>query len=159
MTRSIKPIILSFEPTMPRLVFLILLLIPLSCTRETPKVPQQAAAKKMVQRQAVVGAVTIRIQPFEDIPAAYTQYVVRQLQKQYSKVQVMPPIKFPPRAMNAAGTRYKADSLIRFLHHITPAGSLSMGLTLKDISTNKNGHPDWGIFGLGYCSDATYHVS
>lgn len=71
---------------MPRLVFLILLSIPLSCTRDTPKVPKQAAAKKMVQRQAVVGAVTIRIQPFEDIPAAYTQYVLGQLQILYSKV-------------------------------------------------------------------------
>ncbi len=144
---------------MPRLVFLIPLLIPLSCTRETPKDPQQAVAKKKVQRQAVVGAVTIRIQPFEDMPAAYTQYVEGQLKKLYSKVQVMPPIKFPPRAMNAAETRYKADSLIRFLHNITPAGSLSMGLTLKDISTNKNGNPDWGIFGLGYCSDAIYRVA
>jgi archaemetzincin len=106
-------------------------------------------AKKTVQRQTVVGAVTIRIQPFEDMPAAYTQYVVGQLQKLYSKMQVLLPIKFPPRAMNAAGTRYKAHSLIRFLHHTTPAGSLSMGLSLKEICTNKYGNPDWGIFGLG----------
>ena len=47
--------------------------------------------------------------------------------------------------------RYRADSLIRFLRDGTPAGEVSIGLTDKDISTNKGNIADWGVKDLGFC--------
>ncbi|RSK24015.1 Zn-dependent protease [Hymenobacter metallilatus] len=51
---------------------------------------------------------------------------------------------YPPRH------RYRADSLLRYLTRHYQPDTLVIGLTRHDISTTKNGHPDWGVLGLGY---------
>jgi archaemetzincin len=52
--------------------------------------------------------------------------------------------------MNTSQTRYRADTLIKFLSEQTAEGFKTIGLTTKDISVTKGQNPDWGVFGLGY---------
>ena len=94
--------------------------------------------------------VIIAIQPFVDIPKENVDYVAQYLKKMYANVVINAPIEFPKKSLNQAKTRYRADSLIRFLSAQTKPGYLTIGLTTGDISTTKN-TPDWGIMGLGYC--------
>lgn len=94
---------------------------------------------------------TIIIQPFSDLKEADVNFVANELKKLYSKVIINKPIKFPQNALNEVKTRYRADSLIRFLSNRTERGFLTIGLTSKDISTTKGKHADWGVMGLGYC--------
>ena len=96
-------------------------------------------------------AITIAIQPFNDIPKSDINYVAENLKKMYSKVIIKDPIGFPKFTLNKFKTRYRADSLIKYLSNQTKDGYLTIGLTTKDISTTKGDFPDWGIMGLGYC--------
>jgi len=92
----------------------------------------------------------ITLQPFADIPRENVDYVAQYLKKIYANVVVNTPIEFPKNSLNQAKTRYRADSLIRFLSAQTKPGYLTIGLTTRDISTTKN-TPDWGVMGLGFC--------
>lgn len=92
----------------------------------------------------------ISIQPFSDISQDKVNYVVNELKKVYSKVEVKQPIPLPNCCKNYDKTRYRADSLIRYLKNSTPKGYLTIGLTTKDISTTKGKDADFGIMGLGY---------
>ena len=57
----------------------------------------------------------------------------------------------PVSAYYKARNRYKADSLLDYLLASMPAGAdYIVGLTEKDISTQKDNIPDWGVFGLGF---------
>jgi archaemetzincin len=95
--------------------------------------------------------ITIYIQPFSDVPETYTKYISVEIKKVYSKVEINKTIALPIQALNTAKSRYRADSLLRFLNSQTSNGNLTIGITTKDISTTKNKIPDWGIMGLGYC--------
>jgi archaemetzincin len=95
--------------------------------------------------------VIILIQPFNDFPFNYTNIISMELKKIYSKVEIKAPIQLPEKAINQSKTRYRADSLIKFLSEHTSMGYLTIGLTTRDISTTKGRFPDWGVMGLGYC--------
>lgn len=104
--------------------------------------------KKLINKQKL----TIVIQPFDKFPQASANYIANQVKKVYSgSVVVKKPINFPINSLNSKRSRYRADSLIRFLSKNTSSGFLSIGLTNKDISTTKGKYQDWGIMGLGYC--------
>jgi archaemetzincin len=95
--------------------------------------------------------ITIFIQPFKGISAEETNYVFASLKKYFPNVQIKEPIPLPAFAYYPARNRYRADSLIRYLSKLTADGYISIGLTDKDISTNKDKISDWGVMGLGYC--------
>ncbi len=111
-------------------------LLLLSCQQQTPLKPQQHY---------------ISIQPFADIPDEQVKYVENGLTKLYPTVTVNKKMAFPSNAMNAAGYRYKADSLLNYLSKKATKGEIILGLTGRDISTTMKDKPDWGIFGLGLC--------
>jgi archaemetzincin len=95
---------------------------------------------------------SIIIQPFEGLPISTTNLVAVQLKEIYSgDIIVNKAIPFPKNALNHNKTRYRADSLIRFLGTLVKDGQLIIGLTNKDISTTKEKYSDWGVMGLGYC--------
>jgi archaemetzincin len=96
--------------------------------------------------------IKIVIQPFEDFPISFTKCIANELKAMYAGVVVIrKPILFPIHTLNQTQTRYRADSLIRYLSSNTTDGFLTIGLTQKDMSTTKGTNKDWGVFGLGYC--------
>ncbi len=95
--------------------------------------------------------ITIFIQPFNGISVEETNYVYAELKKYFPSVQLKEPIPLPAFAYYPARNRYRADSLTRYLSNLTIDGYVTIGLTDKDISTNKDKNPDWGVMGLGYC--------
>ena len=97
-------------------------------------------------------SVSIIIQPFEGFPASTANFVAEQLKEIYSgEIIINNSIPLPKKALNQLKTRYRADSLIRYLGTFAENGQLIIGLTHKDISTKKGGYSDWGVMGLGFC--------
>jgi len=95
---------------------------------------------------------SIIIQPFDGMPESTIINVSEKLKKIYSgDVIINNSIALPQNALNQSRTRYRADSLIRFLGDFVKDGQLIIGLTNKDISTTKGKYPDWGVMGLGFC--------
>ena len=94
--------------------------------------------------------VTILIQPFEDIKPKQLAEIYENIRKIYPNVKVLEPIKFPENGYYKPRSRYRADSIIKFLKLRTPENSVTIGLTNKDISATKGKIADFGIMGLGY---------
>lgn len=102
----------------------------------------------------------ISIQPFSGIPGSTVQAIVKKLQSVYpGQVRVKKTLKLPVKAFNKAKTRYRADSLIRYLNRLSNGNQLIIGITNKDISTTKGIYADWGIMGLGFCPGKSCIVS
>ncbi len=95
--------------------------------------------------------IIVDIQPLGDIPKQTVEYVRKELQKIYPNIEVKKAIPLPKLAYYEGRKRYRADSLIHYLHRQTKAGHVTIGLTIKDISTTKDEIKDYGIMGLGYC--------
>lgn len=91
----------------------------------------------------------IRVQPFEGLPQARLEHLLPELRRVLPRVEVLSPIALPDMAFYAPRQRYRADSLLRYLHARTLAGAVTIGLTHRDISTTARGHSDWGVMGLG----------
>jgi archaemetzincin len=94
--------------------------------------------------------ITIIVQPFNDFSKEETDYVANELKEIYHDVKINEPIELPEHALNKNKTRYRADSLIKYLSRQTEVGYKTIGLTKSDISVPKGNNPDWGVFGLGY---------
>ncbi len=107
--------------------------------------------KKIVALALKRNPIIINIQPFKGISVAETNYVYTKLKKYYPTVQLKEAIDLPSFAFYPARNRYRADSLISYLSKTTADGFVTIGLTNKDISTNKDANKDWGVMGLGYC--------
>ncbi|MFY7964436.1 MAG: matrixin family metalloprotease [Chitinophagaceae bacterium] len=96
-------------------------------------------------------ATVIDIQPFNDIANDDIVFAYNQLKLVYPYINIKKAISLPKWAYYEERNRYRADSLIRFLSKICENGHVVIGLTSKDISTNKDKIKDWGVMGLGYC--------
>ena len=95
---------------------------------------------------------SIIIQPFDGMPESTVAIVAEKLKDIYSgDVVINNSITLPKKALNQDRTRYRADSLIRYLGDFAKDGQLIIGLTNKDICTTKGKYPDWGVMGLGFC--------
>ncbi len=110
------------------------------------------------------GPIIVDIQPFDGIPLEHVRFVNSELQKVYPHIQVKPSIRLPELAFYKKRARYRADSLIRYMHRITPKGHITLGLTNKDISHTKGKIKDFGIMGLAYqpgnsCVVSTFRLS
>lgn len=91
------------------------------------------------------------IQPFEGLPTSTADFVKVKLNEIYSgEVTINEPIPLPKKALNQDQSRYRADSLIRFLDSFAKEGQLIIGLTSNDISITKGKDPDYGNMGLGF---------
>ncbi|SIS31466.1 archaemetzincin [Chryseobacterium joostei] len=119
---------------------LFLLLLMFSCSEK----------EKPVKNQEQKKAVTILIQPFQDIKSENLEKVVVGIKKVYPNVKVLEAIAFPENTYYKERNRYRADSIIKFLSSKTKDGFVTIGLTSKDISATRGKIKDFGIMGLGY---------
>lgn len=106
--------------------------------------------EKPVKNQEQKKAVTILIQPFQDIKSENLEKVVVGIKKVYPNVKVLEAIAFPENTYYKERNRYRADSIIKFLNSKTNDGFVTIGLTSKDISATRGKIKDFGIMGLGY---------
>ena len=107
---------------------------------------------------------TMRIQPFADMPTRQAENVYQQIKKVYSGTVLLPPIQLPRQAYYPQRNRYRADSIIDWLSRSTPDGYVTLGLTTKDVSATKGRVADWGVMGLGFqpgnaCVVSTFRLS
>lgn len=124
-------------------VFLIALLV--GCVNSE----NQVASVKNKPIMAVAERI-IFIQPLNNVPKEYIELVESQIQSRFTRVVVLDNINLNNRLMNASHTRYRADSIIRFLRAKTPDKAVTVGLICDDISTTKGAYKDWGVIGLGF---------
>ncbi|WP_318846918.1 Zn-dependent protease [Chryseobacterium sp. JV558] len=122
------------------LYLLIVLLLTYSCSEK----------KDIVKEKVEKPAVTILIQPFTDIKPETVAKVAEGIKNVYPNVKVLDPIDFPENTYYKERNRYRADSIIKFLHKETKEGFVTIGLTSKDISATRGKIKDFGIMGLGY---------
>ncbi|MFM9946195.1 MAG: Zn-dependent protease [Bacteroidia bacterium] len=67
------------------------------------------------------------------------------------KVIILKEVDLPKSAWYQPRKRYKADKILKHLKAIKPDSvDYILAFTSADISVNKNGNKDWGIFGLGF---------
>lgn len=93
----------------------------------------------------------IAIQPLGGVKAERIEVVKRGLEDAFGvKVILLENRPLPKSAWYAPRSRYRADDLLEHLREVAPAKHpVVIGITEKDISTTKDEHVDWGIFGLG----------
>jgi archaemetzincin len=103
--------------------------------------------------------VSIIIQPYNNMPQEYTQFIYSELNKVYSNLKINNPIEMPHTAWYCPKARYRADSLIRILSRTAGDNTVVLGLTTKDISHTNNNIVDYGIMGLGFCPGKSCIVS
>jgi len=90
------------------------------------------------------------IQPLGQISILKTRNIERSL-KQYYRGQIIinAAISLPTAAASSIARKYHAHKLLQFLSTKTSGNSVILGVTEMDICMNKNGNPNFGIFGLG----------
>lgn len=135
----------------PLNLILILLAGLLFCSCKHVNTESGSKENNAKKNKAANKKLTVIIQPFDDFPAASTLFIANELTKIFPETVISKPVNFPSDALNQTKTRYRADSLIRFLAANTTEGTHTLGITDKDISTTKGKFPDWGVMGLGYC--------
>ena len=95
--------------------------------------------------------ITIRIQPFDDMPQTKVNDVFLRIKKIYPHTVLLAPIPLPAPAYYKERDRYRADSIIAYLSRNTTDTCVTIGLTAQDVSTTGKGNiKDWGVMGLGY---------
>ncbi len=82
-----------------------------SCNQADVLQPKATQVREVLPEKPI----TIIIQPFNDLPKEYLDFVSAKLKKVYPNVKINPSIQKPKSAKNKAKSRYRADSLIIFL--------------------------------------------
>lgn len=93
----------------------------------------------------------VLIQPLAQVDTGLLQTLKDSIPKYYPvSVTLAAPVNMPAGAYYKPRNRYKADSILGYLHKIKPADCrIIAGITVKDISTRKGGIEDYGVMGLG----------
>ncbi len=93
----------------------------------------------------------IAIQPLGEVKQERIDIVKKGLEAAFGlKVETIEAKPLPKEAWYEPRSRYRAEKLLTFLDEKSEAKyRIVIGLTSKDISTTKDEHEDWGIFGLG----------
>ena len=93
----------------------------------------------------------IAVQPLGGVKTERLEVVKRGLEQSFGVTVILLENRpLPKSAWYAPRGRYRADDLLEHLKEVVPAKHpVVIGITEKDISTTKDEHFDWGIFGLG----------
>lgn len=72
-------------------------------------------------------------------------------------------VQLPASAYYKPRNRYRADSLIHWMHRLAKKDQILVGVTDKDISATVHGVSDWGVMGLGFrpgnaCVSSTFRL-
>jgi archaemetzincin len=150
----------------PTFVFLLPFLL-LSCGNEE----QPSRNKTVVRKDSISSPARLQpvypnflLQPYNGLDDDLVQYVYQKLQLVHDSIKLLPPAPLPQRAYYSPRSRYRADTLIMLQSEMAKPGQVIVGLTHKDISTDKGEYPDWGVMGLGYqpgeaCVASTFRLS
>ena len=106
----------------------------------------------------------IVLQPFGDFPKAEGHIVLEKIKKTNPNVILRKNLPFPTEAWYQPRNRYRADILLKHLRKMAGNDTVMVGLSQKDISTEKGKIKDWGVMGLGYqpgkaCVVSTFRLS
>lgn len=114
----------------------------------------------------VVESRPVLIQPLGGFPEKYAGILQKRLQQIVPNVSIARPIPLASNAYFEPLHRYRADSLLYYLHRKSyrRKGVVVLGLTYKDISTTTHGYYDYGVMGLArspgdVCIVSTYRLS
>lgn len=103
------------------------------------------AEKKVIPKE-------IRILPMgPGASKTFSEETQRQIQRFIPDVALLPATDLPANAYYRPRGRYRADSLIHWMSRQAKSNEVLLGITTVDISTTKDGKPDWGVMGLGFC--------
>jgi archaemetzincin len=105
---------------------------------------------------------SIGIQPIQFTDTGRLHFVQGQLTRFFHcPVYILSPVAMPSAFLNLSkGERYSADSVLRWLSgRRGDSMPILLGLTRKDIFTDKPAKPVWGILGLGSCPGKVCIVS
>jgi archaemetzincin len=93
----------------------------------------------------------IAVQPLDLVKKERLDCMKKGLEKAYGlPVEILPVLPLPPEAWYAPRSRYRAEKILDFLNRKADAKyQIIVGITSRDISTTKDEHPDWDVFGLG----------
>lgn len=103
----------------------------------------------------------IVIQPYGDFPARLVKLAEEGIKQKYNLVvKILPNTPLMQSAWYSARQRYVADSLLLDLKRRLPQGAYKIiGLTSKDISTQKEEIKNYGVMGLGFLGGKSCVVS
>jgi archaemetzincin len=104
-----------------------------------------------VSQPAAIKQKEVSLLPYQGFDTSLIPYIQQAVAKFYHcSISILPTQPLPSFAYYQSRNRYKADSLLVYQQKM--AGKrIIVGLTHQDISTSHDNHPDWGVFGLGYC--------
>lgn len=99
----------------------------------------------------IVTPKTITILPLgNNLSDAFIRTVYTDIKKFLPAVEVVAAKPLPAHAYNKERGRYRADSLIHWMSRKANPDQIFISITDVDISTTKDGKPDWGVMGLGF---------
>lgn len=139
---------------MKKLFFILITIAFFSCTNQKKKIK-------------------VSLLPLGNVSAQYLDSVSTAIKNEYHfDVSVLAEIKIPEKFfVNIKSSRYRADSLIKYLRRIKPdTVDYIMGITEQDISVTNRGEngniknpeskfADWGVFGFGYVGNSSSIIS
>jgi archaemetzincin len=119
-------------------------LVLMAACRQAPKLHSASGPEKPA-------AFTVAILPYKNFDTALIPFIEQEVAAFYNcSTRVLPPAALPANAFYAPGQRYKADTLLQFQKRMAGSAATVLGLTDKDICTQKGKINNWGVFGLGY---------
>lgn len=103
----------------------------------------------------------VAIQPLGKVDSASLAAAKAGIESLYNiRAEVLPAMPLPAAAYYLPRRRYRAERLLENLDSTRSIRYLNIvGLTASDISTTKEPHADWGIFGLGSLGGTSCVVS
>ena len=131
-------------------MLLLLLLVLTNCAKpSTPEIGVPVPEKKKAPPKPA--GITILIQPLDVFSPAELQQLTASVYKEYGlKAAVGKQLHLPKRFISVYRSRYRADSIIGYLHGLHGSNTITVGVIKSDISTTLRGVQDWGVMGLGY---------
>ncbi|MBC7862891.1 MAG: Zn-dependent protease [Bacteroidia bacterium] len=102
------------------------------------------------------------LQPLGDISKEKVKFTKTEIDSFYvfDSIIILAKKELPAMAWYEPRKRYVSDSLLVFLKTLKPANAnYLLGLTDKDIATEKGDNPNYGIMGQGYCPGNSCVVS
>lgn len=129
----------------PTVLFVLLLS---GCKNKQPR-----SQTRTVTQKSVAGSVGIHVKvlPLGKVSQTFIDQANEHLKGVISNVEVLQPTSMPASAYYRPRARYRADTLIHWMHRMAKPGEVYVGVTMQDISATKGAMQDFGIMGLGYC--------
>lgn len=131
----------------------------LSCNASVEKAEKEGGGASTKQQAVVKKKIdVIEIVPLQKFNDSLPEFIFKGLRVYFDSVVVLPEARLPSSAYNKGGKRISADSVLAYLS-AARSSNFRLGLTAKDIYTNKGNNLQWGVFGLSLCPGKASVVS